>query len=521
MSNESFGNRQPVGVPEKRLPEPLQRLFSQLSASDIAQFNSAYQLWMLHQQIDLLYLQIALTRQEIQSNAERLHLTQPTALELSTLAQLQANGVDDIDLLDRLHARGEAWLDHAIQLLAHCERMDLIQGDYTQWCEHALEGAYDWISSIDDDDLSSAENQHEQPTTPAPATIISSPDYDEQAEAMFLRKLFTEAGEEIPEEIEPTLPITLPALSAYETVPAPAPSLDDPTEVLPLKDITAEVLPLDDSTAEVPPLDNSSVVLPLDDSSVVLPLDDSSVVLPPDDSSVVLPPEDITAETLSHDDPIEEEVSPHTDLTVETPSLDNLEEEVSPHTDLTVETPSLDNTTEDISSLDDPTEDTLPHNTIAVDIPSQDRNPSTEPSRDAMANGVHPHRPSPPNTSPVPQTDTTKLDNPLNTNGNDIPLQQPETTQVNTKGDDNILQQAETAPGEEVSSAASTEEAVSIPQEASDKKPIFSDRDTPGPPPLVAEKLLRAQHESERSYVLPMKRTSLVSRVIGFFFPKR
>ncbi|HEY4384320.1 MAG TPA: hypothetical protein VGN34_07600 [Ktedonobacteraceae bacterium] len=605
MSNESFGNLQPAEALEKRLPEPLQRLFSRLSASDIAQFNSAYQLWTLHQQIDLLYLQIALTRQEIQLNSEQLHLAQPTALELSTLAQLQANGVDDVDLLDRLHARGEAWLDHAIQLLAHCERMDLIQGDYTQWCEHALEGAYDWISSIDDDDLTSAENQHEQPATPAPTPTTSSANYDEEAEAMLLRKLFTEAGEDIPEEIEPpSLPTTLPDLSAYATVPAHAPSHDDTPGELPLEDIAAKILSHDDTIEEVSPLEDIAVETPSHDNT--------------------------TEDASSHDDPAEETLPhaaittgalPHDGTTEDASSHDNTTKEVSPQDNITVEVPSH-NDTHDTITVDAPSHDDT-HDTITVDAPSHDDTTLKFHSHTSAAVADSPYNDlteeilpydkpteelplyadSPYNdlTDEILPYDKPTEELPLYTANSDdeeqsyldvatlpdlpsLSLQQDRSTstteqtappalttpeipasdadQAGAQEEENnndttmTFKRVETAPAEETSPVtlaeepvdipqetpaeeptnispkapdqepithlqeSSSEEPVSIPQESPDEKPIFSDRDAPGPPPLLAEKLLRAQDERESLYALPMKRTSLVSRMIGFFFPK-
>ncbi len=220
MSDEQLSNLQDVELPEKQFPEPLAHLFSQLRPADVEQFANAYQIWTLYKQVDLLSLQITQTRQELQANEELLHLVQPTALALSTLAQMQALGVSDIDLLDRLHARGEAWLDHAMQLLEHCERMDLIQGDYTQWCEHALEGAYDWLSSINEADLTSAENSAEQVEQPEEIkqeqAEVQEESYGEQIETLLLRKLLSETDENIAEESDADIEISPQSTSPEE-----------------------------------------------------------------------------------------------------------------------------------------------------------------------------------------------------------------------------------------------------------------------------------------------------------------
>ncbi len=220
MSDEQLSNLQDVELPEKQFPEPLAHLFSQLRPADVEQFANAYQIWTLYKQVDLLSLQITQIKQELQANEELLHLVQPTALALSTLAQMQALGVSDIDLLDRLHARGEDWLDHAMQLLEHCERMDLIQGDYTQWCEHALEGAYDWLSSINEADLTSAENSAEQVEQPEEIkqeqAEVQEESYSEQIETLLLRKLLSETDENIAEESDADIEISPQSTSPEE-----------------------------------------------------------------------------------------------------------------------------------------------------------------------------------------------------------------------------------------------------------------------------------------------------------------
>src|SRR5260370_22237549 len=129
-------------------PEILNVLFAQLNPGDIEQLYKSYQAWTLQRQRVALLTQVAILQQKIMENADHMQRLVPSALALASLTQLQACGVEDIDLLERMLERGEAWLDHTIQLLIRCEQLDLIGSNYTEWCEHALEGAYDWIDSI-------------------------------------------------------------------------------------------------------------------------------------------------------------------------------------------------------------------------------------------------------------------------------------------------------------------------------------------------------------------------------------
>ena len=88
--------------------------------------------------------------QQIVENEALLKAVSPSVIALAALSQFRASGVDDIDLLDSMLERGDEWLDHTLQLFERCERMDMLQGNATQWCTHALEGAYDWIESMGD-----------------------------------------------------------------------------------------------------------------------------------------------------------------------------------------------------------------------------------------------------------------------------------------------------------------------------------------------------------------------------------
>ncbi|HEY7415916.1 MAG TPA: hypothetical protein VH593_12035 [Ktedonobacteraceae bacterium] len=155
-------------------------LFEQLNPQDVEQFYQSYQLWSTQHHITQLNVQIAELHQQRSRNAEAMQSVQPSSIALSVLAQLQAHGVEDIDLLDRMLERGEEWLDHAMGLLTRCEELDMIQGDYTLWCDHALEGAYDWIGS-----MTEAQVQPEEPVTADETSI-------EQAEALLLHKLMSD-----------------------------------------------------------------------------------------------------------------------------------------------------------------------------------------------------------------------------------------------------------------------------------------------------------------------------------------
>jgi hypothetical protein len=116
-------------------------------------------------------------------------------MALATLVRLQASGVSDIDLLDSMLERGEAWLDHTLQLLEECERLNVIGGDYTRWCQLALEGAYDWITSM----LEAGPS--------LPAAVQPSNPGEEATEELLLQKLMSD-DETLPAVSEPTRVLT-------------------------------------------------------------------------------------------------------------------------------------------------------------------------------------------------------------------------------------------------------------------------------------------------------------------------
>lgn len=186
---------------ETAFSSSLHDLFAHLSPDAVEQFYQSYQLWSLRQQRSTLVTQIATLQQNIAENAEQMQQIAPSPLVLANLAQLQSYGVTDIALLDTMLERGEQWLDHTMQLLERCEKMNLIGGDYTEWCQHALEGAYNWLDTM------TAKVEEETPelddSSPIALQNESTRGDPQVTEALLLRKLMSEDGEdEIPVDSE-------------------------------------------------------------------------------------------------------------------------------------------------------------------------------------------------------------------------------------------------------------------------------------------------------------------------------
>ena len=91
-------------------------IYAKLPRQDVEEFYAGYQQWVLQQHMTELRDAIIGLRQQIEENAELMRRAQPSAVELATLARLQANGVSDIGLLDRMLGRGEAWLQRAVSV---------------------------------------------------------------------------------------------------------------------------------------------------------------------------------------------------------------------------------------------------------------------------------------------------------------------------------------------------------------------------------------------------------------------
>ncbi len=172
------------------LHQLLSHFFSQLTPEDVEQFYQGYYDWQLQQSIETTRRQIEQIQRQIAENEQQMRHITPSTITLAVIARLQSQGVSDIDLLDHMVARGDAWLDHTIQLLDQCERLGIIYGDYTQWCEHALEGAYDWITSITDSDNFATTQANDAPLE----TGIT--------EEMLLRKFMSEHEEETKHPID-------------------------------------------------------------------------------------------------------------------------------------------------------------------------------------------------------------------------------------------------------------------------------------------------------------------------------
>ncbi|GAC1568150.1 MAG: hypothetical protein NVS3B14_16440 [Ktedonobacteraceae bacterium] len=190
---------------ELNFRQQLDAIFTQLTPQAVEEFYAAYRQWTLQQLVAELQQRIVQVRQQQADNEQRKQQAQPSPIALAALARLQSNGVSDIDLLDIMLERGEAWLDQTMQRLDYCESFsDFISDDYTQWCQRALEGAFDWIDSLRD-----ATTHEETPTTlEAPSEAVTPGSEESGAmEALLLQKLATEE-EEAPAEI--ALPEDIP-----------------------------------------------------------------------------------------------------------------------------------------------------------------------------------------------------------------------------------------------------------------------------------------------------------------------
>jgi len=174
-------------------------IFSQLQHHDVEEFYTGYEYWNLQQQIEILQSRFDDLKKQFIENTERMQEVQPTAIELATLVRLQSNGVSDVDLLDRMLERGEAWLDRTMQRLDYFEQLDnFISDDYTQWCQHALEGAYDWIDPALDGNVTSPPSTA---TTSTTTEDMKGEELVEATEELFLQKLSNDGDESLMQEI--------------------------------------------------------------------------------------------------------------------------------------------------------------------------------------------------------------------------------------------------------------------------------------------------------------------------------
>lgn len=189
-------------APGQLSPHEISLLFEKLSPQDVAEFYAGHQQWLRQQQSAYLQTQIVRVRQQIAENNRQMQQVHPSPIALASLARLQSNGVTNLDLLDRLLERGETWLDNTMQHLEYCEKFDFIRGNYTEWCEHALEGAYDWIDSMrkvsieaaksSPQSTESADQSLSQSPSAVPADIKTGETLNEATEEIFLQKLKSE-----------------------------------------------------------------------------------------------------------------------------------------------------------------------------------------------------------------------------------------------------------------------------------------------------------------------------------------
>jgi hypothetical protein len=236
------------------VPDYIDTIFQRLDAQDVERFYKSYLFWSLQPRLKTLHAEIEVIQQAIADNDTLMQQVQPSAIALASLAQLQANGVNDLNLLDRMLERGDTWLDHTMQLLERCEELDLIGGDYTQWCDHALDGAYDWIESMNATNTINTQENETETSEASLAISHNQQDIQEVTEAQLLQKLMSdeEPTGKIPalslplSETEPTESSLLPRKI---TQPLLEPEQDATQLSLPVRKITRPLLePEQDAT---------------------------------------------------------------------------------------------------------------------------------------------------------------------------------------------------------------------------------------------------------------------------------
>ncbi|TME66028.1 MAG: hypothetical protein E6I59_03950 [Chloroflexi bacterium] len=221
-------------VPGQYTPDEINHVFAHLQPHDVEQFYAVYQQWLRQSTIANLQAQIESLRNQIAENDLRIQQVQPSSIALSIIARLQSNGVTDLNLLDRMLDRGEAWLNSAMQHLDYCELFDFIRGNYAEWCEHALEGAYDWIDSMQEFDVADVANNDKIPTasmTGSTSTGIASSQpgepLNEATEEIFLQKLMSEEDVSLLDTSQETSMIS--STTQEETPITPTPLEDQDT----------------------------------------------------------------------------------------------------------------------------------------------------------------------------------------------------------------------------------------------------------------------------------------------------
>jgi hypothetical protein len=261
----SNGTSTPFSAATEQISPSMEAVFQRIQPQEVEQFYKSYHFWLLQRRIETFYTEARAVQQAIIDNNTLMQQIPLSAIALASLAQLQASGVSDLNLLDRMLERGETWLDHTMQLLEHCEKLDVIQGDYTQWCEHALEGAYDWIASMEATEaINQLENEtlsNEQKLPPHTATeeqLLQKLMSDEGATEKIasLNSLLSEARERTSKA--PTRKITQPLDQTEPT------NLEAPTRKI--------TQPLDQSAAATSdiPLPMRKITHPLDQGDLLI-----------------------------------------------------------------------------------------------------------------------------------------------------------------------------------------------------------------------------------------------------------
>ncbi|HYT33866.1 MAG TPA: hypothetical protein VEL69_02430 [Ktedonobacteraceae bacterium] len=355
-------------APEQLSPDEISQLFAKLPPRDVAEFYASYQQWLRQQQLAQLQTRIVNVRQQIAANDLQMQQAHPSAIALASLARLQSNGVTDLDLLDRMLERGDTWLDNTIQHLEYCEKFDFIRGNYTQWCEHALEGAYDWIDSMRKVSLAanalpqSAVNSPDQTPSPSPAATPTNNTTDEAlneaTEETFLQKLMSE------EDISHLdIALTLEIISPVNPIPADTP--------IPLEDQDTAQIQATGPHAKQPLVETPDADAPFVASQ---PLDTPIVAGTPIEHRDPLDPTPV----LVADTPVErrDPLDPTPVLVDEPPTgaIENIADSTLVHVEESLATPAdahnpAPPSAEELHTIEDSSETSLPES--QVDAPAQ------------------------------------------------------------------------------------------------------------------------------------------------------
>ena len=263
-------------------------VFAQLNQQDIEEFYTGYQRWNLQHQLEVLQTRLEDLRKQIDVNTARMQEVHPTALELATLARLQSNGVSDIDLLDRMLERGELWLDRTMQRLDYLEQLDdFIRDDYTQWCQHALEGAYDWIDSVLDGNPTSlplAAASEEEGLTKATEELFLQKISDDEDESVMLETTMKRPSITIADLAE-SIPSTEDTLVVVEAAPTPENTTPVLEEINPVDTISTTDLPAEEvntqehETDEVVPISEEVLPAELSDATDITSVQENATLV--------------------------------------------------------------------------------------------------------------------------------------------------------------------------------------------------------------------------------------------------